>query len=305
MSQNAATQYRFGRFVVQPRERRLLVDGQPVTAGPRAFDVLLLLIERAGQLVTKDELLEGVWPKLIVEENNLQVQVSALRKILGQEAIATIPGRGYRFTPEIARVDESSSPPVSQRHNLPQQLTSFIGHEEDLDEYTALLERTRLFTLTGIGGSGKSRLAIKLAEQVIPSFPDGVWYVDLAPLLDAERVALTVATALGVREESGRPVIDVLCSHLARQRALLVFDNCEHLAAACATLARQVINAAAGVYVLATSREGLGVPGERVVTVRHCRFRRPDRSTTLGRWKAPRPCDFSSSGHSFQYPSSL
>ena len=90
MSQDAATQYRFGRFVVQPRERRLLADGQPVAAGPRAFDVLLTLIERAGNLVTKDELLERVWPKLVVEENNLQVQINALRKILGQEAIATI-----------------------------------------------------------------------------------------------------------------------------------------------------------------------------------------------------------------------
>src|SRR2546425_13056168 len=121
MSQDATFQYRFGRFVVEPRERRLLVDGHPVTAGPRAFDVLLTLIERAGDLVTKDELLERVWPKLVVEENNLQVQISALRKILGQEAIATIPGRGYRFTLEIARADEASSPAVSQRHNLPSQ----------------------------------------------------------------------------------------------------------------------------------------------------------------------------------------
>src|SRR5437762_3821584 len=272
MSQDVAAQYRFGRFVLEPRERRLLVDDQPVTAGPRAFDVLLTLIERAGELVTKDELLERVWPKLIVEENNLQVQVSALRKILGQEAIATIPGRGYRFTLEIARANESSSPPVSLRHNLPQQLTSFIGHEEDLDEYAALLNQTRLFTLTGIGGSGKSRLAIKVADRVLPFFPDGVWYVDLAPLLDAERVPLTVATTLGVREEGGRPVGDMLSGHLARQGALLVLDNCEHLTAACAALAWQVINAAPGVHVLATSREGLGVPGERAVTVRSLSF---------------------------------
>ena len=275
MSQDASTQYRFGRFVVQPRERRLLADGQPVTAGPRAFDVLLALIERAGELVTKEALLESVWPKLIVEENNLQVQVSALRKILGQEAIATIPGRGYRFALEITRANEASSPRVSQRHNLPPELTSFIGHEEDLDEYAALLRQTRLFTMTGIGGSGKSRLAIKLAERVLPSFSDGVWHVDLAPLLDAERVPLTVATTLGVREESDRPVVETLCGDLARRRLLLILDNCEHLAAACAALARQVISAAPGVHLLVTSREGLGVPGERAVTVRSLSFPPP------------------------------
>src|SRR5947207_894175 len=255
--------YRFGIFELQPGDRQLLAGGAPVVVGPRAFDLLVALVQRAGQLVTKEESLNRVWPKLVVEENNLQVQVSALRKILGQAAIATIPGRGYRFTLEIARANAPSSPPVSLRHNLPQQLTSFIGHEEDLDEYAALLNQTPLFTLTGIGGSGKSRLAIKVADRVLPFFPDGVWYVDLAPLLDAERVPLTVATTLGVREEGGRPVVDMLSGHLARQRALLVLDNCEHLTAACAALARQVINAAPGVHVLATSREGLGVPGER------------------------------------------
>src|SRR5712691_176847 len=92
-----SSSYRFGTFELQPNERRLLAGGEPVVLGPRAFDLLIALVERPGQLVTKEELLDCVWPKLVVEENNLQVQVSALRKILGQEAIATIPGRGYRF----------------------------------------------------------------------------------------------------------------------------------------------------------------------------------------------------------------
>src|SRR5262245_59969183 len=90
-SKEAAARHLFGRFVVLPLERRLLADGKPVAVGPRAFDVLLVLIERPGRLVTKDELLERVWPKLVVEENNLQVQVSSLRKVIGQDAIATIP----------------------------------------------------------------------------------------------------------------------------------------------------------------------------------------------------------------------
>src|SRR5467141_3501702 len=262
------TIYRFGGFELQPNQRRLLEDGRPVVLGDRAFDVLLALVERAGRLVPKDELLDLVWPGLVVEENNLQVQVSALRKILGAAAIATSAGRGYRFTLELMPDGESSSSPVAKRHNLPQQLTSFIGHEDELDEYAALLGQTRLLTLTGIGGCGKTRLAIKLAERVLQSFPDGVWYVDLAPLLDAERVALTVATTLGIREEKDRPIVDTLCGRLAGQRTLLVLDNCEHLTAACAALVQRLISATPGVRVLAASREGLGVPDERAVTVR-------------------------------------
>ena len=242
-----APAYRFGSFELRPNQRQLLADGHPVALGDRAFDVLLALVERAGQLVTKDELLALVWPNLVVEENNLQVQVSTLRKVLGAGAIATVAGRGYRLTLEIAPASESSSPPVAKRHNLPQLLTSFIGHEDDLDEYAILLGETRLLTLTGIGGCGKTRLAIELAERALSSFPDGVCYVDLAPLLDAERVALTVATLLGIGEENDRPIIDTLCDRLASQHMLLVLDNCEHLVAACAALVQRVIGAARGV----------------------------------------------------------
>jgi non-specific serine/threonine protein kinase len=267
--------YRFGRFELNPTTRQLLADGRPVVLGDRAFDVLLALVERAGQLVPKDELLDLVWPGLVVEENNLQVQVSTLRKILGAAAIATTAGRGYRFTLALAADGESPSPPVAQRHNLPQQLTSFIGHEDELEEFAALLDQTRLLTLTGIGGCGKTRLAIKLAERILQSFPDGVWYVDMAPLLDAERVALTVATTLDIREEKDRPIVDTLCGRLASQRALLILDNCEHLVAACAALLQRLISAAPGVRVLAASREGLSVPGERAVTVRSLSFPPP------------------------------
>ena len=96
---------RFGRFELQPAERRLLEDGRPVALGARAFDLLAMLVERAGQLVAKNDLLTLVWPGLVVEENNLQVQISALRKVLGQSAVATIPGRGYRFELSVERAD--------------------------------------------------------------------------------------------------------------------------------------------------------------------------------------------------------
>src|SRR5215218_3627404 len=102
-------EYRFGRFAVQPAERRLLADDHGVPIGPRAFDVLVALIDRAGHLVTKEELIDRVWPNLVIEENNLQVQVSALRKILGPDIIATVPGCGYRFTAALESADSQSS----------------------------------------------------------------------------------------------------------------------------------------------------------------------------------------------------
>ena len=260
--------YRFGRFELNPTTRQVVADGKPLMLGAKAFDVLCALIERRERLVTKDELLGLVWPNLVVEENNLQVQVSTLRKTLGTEAIATIPGRGYRFALELSPAGEPPPAPEARRHNLPRPLTSFVGHEDDLAEYVELLGQVRLLTLTGIGGCGKTRLAIELAERVLPSFPDGVWFVDLAPLSDAERVHLAVAGTLGIRKQADRPRIDTLCEQLAKRRTLLVLDNCEHLVAACAELVQRLLGAAPGVCVLATSREGLSVPGERTVTVR-------------------------------------
>src|SRR5437899_9868536 len=119
--------YRFGRCELQPTDRRLLVAGEPVPLATRAFDLLVALVEGAGQLVTKDELLDRVWPNLVVEENNLQVQVATLRKLLGSAAIATVVGHGYRFTLEVERcaVARASAPSIV-RHNLPQQVTSFV-----------------------------------------------------------------------------------------------------------------------------------------------------------------------------------
>jgi DNA-binding winged helix-turn-helix (wHTH) protein len=105
----ASSRYRFGHFELQPDERRLLDSGSPVHVGPHAFDLLIVLVERAGHLVTKDELLERVWPSVVVEENTLQAHISALRKILGPKAIATISGRGYRFTPEVNQAMSSRS----------------------------------------------------------------------------------------------------------------------------------------------------------------------------------------------------
>src|SRR5262245_55349265 len=172
----------FGPFRLQVARRELLAHGVPVTIGQRAFDILLLLVSRHGQLVTKDELMSEVWPGIVVEENNIQVHVSALRKVLGsagdgERYLITVAGRGYRFVapvecesaagpkiaPEtISRPGAAATPGAGARtaNNLPQLLTSLIGREAELAQIKAHLENHRLVTLTGSGGVGKTRLVI-------------------------------------------------------------------------------------------------------------------------------------------------
>lgn len=150
------------------------------------------------------------------------------------------------------------------RHNLPTPQTSFIGRVQAIAELCRLLRTTRILTLTGSGGSGKTRLALRVAEEMIPSFPGGICWVDLAPLNQPDLLAQTVAGALGLREEPSRPALELIQEHLRRRVALLVLDNCEHLRAACAELIGAILTPDSPASVLATSREPLGVAGERV-----------------------------------------
>ena len=263
-----AHSYRFGAVEVRPSERQLLVEGKPAAVGARAFDVLLALIDHRDRVVSKNELLDMVWPGLVVEENNLQVQVSTLRKVLGAQSVATVPGRGYRFTLE-PEVDERAAavalPP--RRHNLPSQLTSFIGREEEIAELRGLIAARRLVTLTSVGGTGKSRLSLQVASQVLDEFDDGVWFVELAPVSDERRVAHAVASVLGVKEEAGRPIIEALARYAGERRMLLILDNCEHVLQASAELAKQLLQAGDRLRILASSREQLHVTGEAMYPV--------------------------------------
>ena len=179
------------------------------------------------------------------------------------------PGHVYQIMHPLLRQDFPALRSLEVTpNNLPPQLTSFVGRESDLAEYAQILGQTRLLTLSGIGGCGKTRLAIKLAEAMLPSFADGVCFVDFAPIAEPERVALCVATAFGVREESDKPIEETLIRHLADRQLLLVLDNCEHLLSACAALAERLLLATPKLHVLVTSREGFGIAGERVVPVR-------------------------------------
>ena len=156
------------------------------------------------------------------------------------------------------------SPGDHRRHNLPAQLTSFIGRDRESAAIQGLVSSARLVTLTGAGGCGKTRLGLAVAAGVVDRFPDGVWVVDLAPLSEPALVTQTVASVLDVREGQSRSLIEVLSSYLRRRELLLLLDNCEHLIGACAALVETLLRAAPNLRVLATSREALGVDGEVV-----------------------------------------
>ncbi|HEV7414131.1 MAG TPA: tetratricopeptide repeat protein [Casimicrobiaceae bacterium] len=152
-------------------------------------------------------------------------------------------------------------------NNLPQQVTSFIGRERELAEIKSLLEGTRLLTLLGMGGLGKTRLSLQIAADVMESYADGVWFVDLAPIKDPSLVPSAVAQVLNVREEPGKPLDQTLCEHVKDRELLLVLDNCEHLIAACAGIVDTLLRGAPKARFLATSREGLHIRGEQTYHV--------------------------------------
>ncbi|HMN75134.1 MAG TPA: NB-ARC domain-containing protein [Burkholderiaceae bacterium] len=152
-------------------------------------------------------------------------------------------------------------------NNLPQQGTSFVGREREMDEVRTRLGNARLLTLLGMGGLGKTRLSLQVAADVMHEYPDGVWFVDLAPIRDPALVASEAAQALGVREEPDRPLLQTLCAFLKARRVLLILDNCEHLIEPAADLAHAVVKAAPFVHVLASSRQALRIPGEHVYPI--------------------------------------
>jgi predicted ATPase/class 3 adenylate cyclase len=152
-------------------------------------------------------------------------------------------------------------------NNLPQQATSFVGRETELAELKRLLAKTRLVTLTGSGGCGKTRLCLQLAADSLDTFPDGVWLVELAPLTDPRLVPQTVATVLGLKEAPGKPIAQTLSDYLRDKQLLLILDNCEHLLDACAQLADTLVRQCPQVTMIASSREALGIGGEQAYRV--------------------------------------
>jgi predicted ATPase/DNA-binding winged helix-turn-helix (wHTH) protein len=269
----AAAAISFGPFCLLPAQRLLLEGSEPVRIGSRALEILIALVEHHGELLSKNALMERVWPDTTVVEANLSVHIAALRRALrdgdGENRyLVNTPGRGYRFVAPIifANRGQPSTPKtaaIRPLHNLPELLTPLIGREGSIKELTEQLPRLRLLTLTGPGGVGKSAAALALAERQTKAYPDGVWLVDVAQLSDSRQLPYAVAAMLGLDIRPERPLVDLLTA-LKHRRTLLVLDNCTHLVAAAASFVTEILRAAPGVQILATSREPLRAEAEHV-----------------------------------------
>ncbi len=254
----------FAGFEIAEDSRELRVDGLPVVLGGRAFDVAHVLVEAQGRLVSKDDMLRRVWRGSIVEENNLQVAIAALRKALGPRrgAIRTVSGRGYQIVDD--RLQVSTQIPST---NLSAATGSLVGRDRELAAVDQVLRTSRIVTLTGIGGIGKTRMALEVARRAIPAFADGVWVAELASLSDSAGVAHEVAAALGLDIPDNLSVPGRVAAMTSSRAFLLVLDNCEHVVDAAAEMAHALVSANPHVRVLATSREPLRADGESLYRV--------------------------------------
>ncbi len=257
----------FGSFRLAPAQRLLTQRGVPIQLGDRALEILLVLVENAPNVVSKRTLFDRVWPRMLVDESNLRFQMRGLRKALGgdERYISTVPGRGYCFVAPVVRSDIPPKRAGFTDTNLPQPPTEIVGRERELDDLRESVARDRLVTMVGPGGVGKTRLAIEFGWRALPNYPAGVWLVDLAPVTEPEAVVSATVTVLGVSLSNMNRAVDAIAAAIGDRPRLLIFDNCEYVAAALARLVEALLAKAPGLSVLATSIEMLGIASERVV----------------------------------------
>lgn len=266
--------FSFGPFHLFPRRRLLLNGNKPLHVGSKALDILILLVERRGQVVTKQALMSHAWPGITVEESSLRVHTAGLRKVLGDgiddaSYIKTIPGRGYCFIAstsstkpaERPHLDADTRPDPAPR--LPPPLRRMIGRDDDVREISDLLTAKRFVTVHGPGGIGKTVAAISVGHAQFAAFGGDVQFLDLGQLSEAHIVQGALASMLGLPVRSDDPIPSLL-TYLKERRMLLIFDSCEHLVDPLAALAERIFHEAPQVSILATSRETLQIEGEYV-----------------------------------------
>ena len=263
------TVLRFGPFAFHLQQRLILDGERALRMGGRALDILQVLVEQAGRVVGKDQLIAQVWPTSVVEEINLRVHIAALRRALGdgqngQRYIINVPQQGYSFVAPVVQVPASTLVAVETtlppQHNLPARLTPVTGRDSVVGSLVRQLPVRRQMTLVGPGGIGKTTVALRVAELLLQHYRDGVWRVDFATIDDPARVVEHVQCSLGLAAGTN-------LAELAPQHALLVLDNCEHVLERCARLVEQLLQAAPRLSILVTSREPLQAAGETVQRV--------------------------------------
>ncbi len=285
MSTNPDQTFTFGRFRLQPSQKLLTEDGRPVRIGSRAFDLLVALVQRTGEVLERNELVRRVWPDSVVEDGSLRAHIAALRRMLGEgrdgaRFISNIAGRGYCFVADVhvefapMPTETGSAHPVHPT-NLPVLLTRMVGRDDVLVTLTERARRERLVSIVGPGGVGKTTLALAVGEALLSQFRDGVWLVDLSTIIDERKICSVLATALDAPAGAAESLRD-LAAFLRNKKMMIVFDNCEHMLDAVAQVAHEILRDCPGMQVLATSREPLRIAGESVQRLRPLDLPAPD-----------------------------
>jgi predicted ATPase/DNA-binding winged helix-turn-helix (wHTH) protein len=272
--------YEFDGWKIDLARRELRARGVPVSLGSRAFQIFAVLVQSAGELVTKDELMARVWPGAIVEENKLQVHMSAIRKALGTDRgmVKTSSGRGYRLVGAwTIRKENSPADPVALDprrmpaqpflSNVPAARSELVGRSTAVQHLQEFLSAHRTITLTGPGGIGKTALALEVTRSLSPAFHGDCWVVDLVSLSDPGLLPTMVAGVLGLKLGSDEICPESVAHAIGGKKLLLVLDNCEHVIDAAARFAETVMRLCPATSIVATSREIMRIDGEHVYRV--------------------------------------